>query len=293
MALINPINFFRTTETDALTKKEQTVNKNIVTTSVTFVDAPNNSTKDSIAANGATGDGAIFIEGKKVIQGVSVAEKQLLYDQLAEKEFAKYSAASISVSPPSGTWGFDTSSKEITFVFEAQYNRAGTNKVTSQTIDSTAGTAVSDKTGQYSKVITCPASNKGNQYVSATFKFTDTNTGYGTVTKTVSASWTRYAKPVIISTAKGVNPTPPDIIGATTAFSSDIKGTRTFTTTAGRDMWICTPACQSYSTIKSGGFDVPFDVVAIRVVVNGINYNCRRKSDTPTNKTGTMTIVIA
>lgn len=292
MALINPINFFKTTETVALTKKGQTVGENIATTSVTFVEEPNNSTKDNIAANGATGDGAIFIEGKKVIQGVSVAEKQLLYDQLAEKEFAKYSAASISISPDSGTWGFDTSSKDITFIFEARYNGVGTANVTSQTIGSTAGTAVSGKTGQYSKVITCSASDTGKQSVIATFTFTYDNTGYGTVTKSVSASWTRYAKPVIISTAKGVNPTQSDITGATTAFSSDIKGTRTFTTTAGMDMWICTPACQSYSTIKSGGFDVPFDA-AIQVVVNGINYNCRRKSDTPTDKTGTMTIVIA
>lgn len=292
MALRNPINFFKTTEADALTKKDQTVGDNIATTSVTFVEEPDNSTKDKIAANNATGDGAIFIEGKKVIQGVSVAEKQLLYDQLAEKEFAKYSAASISVTPTSNTWGFDTSSKDITFIFEARYNGAGTTNVTSQTIGSTAGTAVSDKAGQYSKVITCSASDTGKQSVSATFTFTYDNTGYGTVTKTASASWTRYAKPVIISTTKGVNPTQSDITGATTAFSSDIKGTRTFTTTAGKDMWICTPACQSYSTIKSGGFDVPFDA-AIQVTVNGINYNCRRKSDTPSASTGTMTIVIA
>lgn len=292
MALRNPINFFKTTEADALTKKDQTVGDNIATTSVTFVEEPDNSTKDKIAANDATGDGAIFIEGKKVIQGVSVAEKQLLYDQLAEKEFAKYSAASISVTPASNTWGFDTSSKDITFIFEARYNGAGTTNVTSQTIGSTAGTAVSDKAGQYSKAITCSASDTGKQSVSATFTFTYDNTGYGTVTKTASASWTRYAKPVIISTAKGVNPTQSDITGATTAFSSDIKGTRTFTTTAGKDMWICAPACQSYSTIKSGGFDVPFDE-AIQVVVNGINYNCRRKSDTPSALTGTMTIVIA
>ena len=70
MALNNPINFFRNTETVALTKKGQTVGNNIATTSVTFVDAPDTSSKDAIAANGATGDGAIFIEGKKVIQGV-------------------------------------------------------------------------------------------------------------------------------------------------------------------------------------------------------------------------------
>ena len=292
MALRNPINFFKTTETVALTKKGQTVGENIATTSVTFVEEPNNSTKDNIAANNATGDGAIFIEGKKVIQGVSVAEKQYLWDQLAEKELAKYSAASISISPDSGTWGFDTSSKDITFVFEARYNDTSTNKVTTQKIGSSAGTAVSGKTGQYSKVITCSASDTGKQSVSVTFTFTYNDTGYGTVTKTASASWTRSAKPVIISTTKGVNPTQSDITGATTAFSSDIKGTRTFTTTAGKDMWICTPAYQSYSTIKSGGFDVPFDA-AIQVTVNGINYNCRRKSDTPTDKTGTMTIVIA
>ena len=292
MALNNPINFFRNTETVALTKKGQTVGNNIATTSVTFVDTPDTSTKDAIAANEATGGGAIFIEGKKVIQGVSVPEKQYLWDQLAAKELAKYSAASISVSPNSGTWGFDTSSKDITFVFEARYNGASTNKVTTQTIGSSAGTAVSDKTGQYSKVITCSASNTGSQSVSATFTFTYNDTGYGTVTKSASATRTRYAKPVIISTTKGVNPTQSDITGATTAFSSDIKGTRTFTTTAGKDMWICTPAYQSYSTIKSGGFDVPFDA-AIQVTVNGINYNCRRKTDTPSASTGTMTIVIA
>lgn len=292
MALNNPINFFRKDEQNALLTKDKTVGANIKTTSVTFVDTPDTSSKDAIAANDATGGGAIFIEGKKVIQGVSVPEKQYLWDQLASKELAKYSAASISVTPNSNSWGFDTSSTDITFVFEARYNGVGIANVTSQTINSTAGTAVSDKTGQYSKVITCSASDTGKQSVSATFTFTYNNTGYGTVTKSASASWTRYAKPVIISTTKGVNPTQSDITGATTAFSSDIKGTRTFTTTAGKDMWICTPAYQSYSTIKSGGFDVPFDA-PIQVVVNGINYNCRRKTDTPSASTGTMTIVIA
>lgn len=291
MALKNPINFFKTDEKQALSNKNKVINS-ITTTSVTFVDTPDTSSKAAIEANSATGGGAIFIEGKKVIQGVSVPEKQYLWDQLAEIEKAKYSAASISVSPNSGTWGFDTSAQDITFVFEARYNGAGTNKVTTQTISGSAGTAVNGKTGQYSKVITCSASNTGLQSISATFTFTYNDTGYGVATKSASASWTRHAKPVIISTIKGVIPTQSDIIGATTAFSSDIKGTRTFTTTAGKDMWICTPTCQSYSTIKSGGFDVPFDV-AIQVVVNGIKYNCRRKTDTPSASTGTMTIVIA
>lgn len=289
MALKNPINFFRTTETDALTKKEQTV-ANIATTSVTFVEKPDNSTKDTIAANDATGDGAIFIEGKKVIQGVSVAEKQLLFDQLKDKEFARYSAKLVSMTPESGSWGFNTSEQEVTFVFEADYDGKATENVSSQTIGNAAGTP--GKTGQYSANIACGASDTGSQSVSATFTFKYTDTGYSEVTKSATKTWSRYAKPVIISTTKGVNPVQADITGATTAFSSDIKGTREFTTTAGMDMWICTPACQSYSTIKSGGFDVPFDD-AIEVLVNGIKYNCRRKSDIPTDKTGKMTLVIA
>lgn len=291
MALNNPINFFRTDEKNALLTKEKTVGNNITTTSVTFVDKPDISSKEAIAKNEATGGGAIFIEGKKVIQGVSVPEKQYLWDQLAEIEKAKYSAASISVSPNSGTWGFDTSAQDITFIFESRYNDkrivCNTHTVNGTNVDQAPGTI-----GRYQTTLTCASSVTGSQSITANFKFTYTDTGYGTATKYASASWTRHAKPVIISTTKGVNPTQSDIIGATTAFSSDIKGTRTFTTTAGKDMWICTPTCQSYSTIKSGGFDVPFDM-AIQVVVNGIKYNCRRKTDTPSASTGTMTIVIA
>ena len=86
MALNNPINFFRTDEATALTKKGLKVGTDTATTAVTFVESPNNTSPDAIEANDATGDGAIFIEGKKVIQGVSVLEKKYLYDQLATKE---------------------------------------------------------------------------------------------------------------------------------------------------------------------------------------------------------------
>lgn len=291
MALKNPINFFRTTETDALKKKGITVgDTSIATTSVTFVDSPDVSTLDKISANDANGGGAIYIEGKKAIQGVSVLEKQYLWNQLATTEKAKYSAKSVTVSPSSGSYGFDTGAIDVTFTFEADYNGTGTTKVTSQTIGGTAGTAVTGKTGQYSKVISCPASTDGSQSVSTTFSFTYDNTGYGSVTKTATASFARYAKSVIISTAAGTKPTQATITAATSTYTS-ISAMTEYKTTAGQDMWICTPNYVKYTGVTVGGFECPFDA-AIQVTVNGITYNCRRKSDTPTAETGTIVKMI-
>lgn len=281
MALNNPINFFRTDEATALTKKGLKVGTNTATTAVTFVDSPNNTSHDAIEANDATGDGAIFIEGKKVIQGVSVLEKKYLYDQLATKEKARYSAASISVTPTSGSWGFDTKAIDVTFIFEARYDGAGTSKVTSQTINSTAGTPVTDNDGQYSKIITCTDASNGSQSLTANFSFTYNNTGYGNVTKTASASFTRKAYSVVINTDKGEKPTAEQIIAATVK----LKGIRSLTqyqTTANKDMWVCTPGYDTWTSMTSKGFGVPFDTEVTTVKVNDIvNYNCRRKSSIP------------
>lgn len=281
MALNNPINFFRTDEATALTKKSLKVGTNTATTAVTFVDSPNNTSHDAIEANYATGDGAIFIEGKKVIQGVSVLEKKYLYDQLATKEKARYKAASISVTPTSGSWGFDTNAIDVTFIFEAQYDGAGTSKVTSQTINSTAGTPVTSNVGQYSKTITCTAAPNGSQSLTANFSFTYNNTGYGNVTKTVSASFTRKAYSVVISTDKGEKPTAEQIIASTLKLKG-IRALKQYTTTANKDMWVCTPDYDTWTSMTSKGFGVPFDKEVTTVKVNNIvNYNCRRKSSTP------------
>lgn len=281
MALNNPINFFRTDEATALTKKGLKVGTDTATTAVTFVDSPNNTSHDAIEANDATGDGAIFIEGKKVIQGVSVLEKKYLYDQLATKEKARYSAASISVTPTSGSWGFDTKAINVTFIFEARYDYAGTSKVTSQTIGSTAGTPVTGNDGQYSKTITCTYATNGSQSLTANFSFTYNNTGYGAVTKTASASFTRKAYSVVINTNKGEKPTAKQIIAATVK----LKGIRSLTkyqTTANKDMWVCTPGYDTWTSMTSKGFGVPFDEEVTTVKVNDIvNYNCRRKSSIP------------
>lgn len=281
MALNNPINFFRTDEATALTKKGIKVGTNIATTAVTFVDLPNNTSHDAIAANGATGDGAIFIEGKKVIQGVSVLEKKYLYDQLATKEKARYSAASISVTPTSGSWGFDTKAIDVTFIFEAQYDNAGTSKVTSQTINSSAGTPVTGNNGQYSKTITCTAAPNGSQSLTANFSFTYDNTGYGDVTKTASKTFTRHAYSVVINTNKGEKPTANQIIGATVKLQG-IHSLTQYQTTANKDMWVCTPGYDKWTSMTSKGFGVPFDEEVTTVKVNDIvNYNCRRKSSIP------------
>lgn len=286
MALNNPINFFRTDEATALTKKGLKVGTDTATTAVTFVDSPNNTSHDAIEANDATGDGAIFIEGKKVIQGVSVLEKKYLYDQLATKEKARYRATSISVTPTSGSWGFDTKAIDVTFIFEAQYDGAGTSKVTSQTINSTAdtptaGTPVTGNDGQYSKTITCTAAPNGSQSLTANFSFTYNNTGYGDVTKTASASFTRKAYSVVINTNKGEKPTAEQIIAA----KVKLKGIRSLTqyqTTANKDMWVCTPGYDTWTSMTSKGFGVPFDEEVTTVKVNDIvNYNCRRKSSIP------------
>lgn len=288
MALNNPINFFKTDEKNALLNKNKAVNK-ITTTSVTFVDKPNNTTKESIAANDATGDGAIFIEGKKVIQGVSVAEKQYLWDQIAAKELARYSATYVSVSNDTFT-DFSCPKTELIFKFDALYDGVGTTKVTKATVNNVTATKAPE-TGRYIGNVELPASTTGYQKVTATFSFTNDNTGYKSVTCNASKTISHAAKSVIISTTKNQAPKDSDITSAAVK-SEGIAGTRSFRTTANMDMWICTPSYVSYSTIKSGGFDVPFDA-AIQVTVNGITYNCRRKTDTPSASTGTITMVIA
>lgn len=297
MALNNPINFFRTDEKNALLTKEKTVGNNITTTSVTFVDKPDTSSKEAIAKNEATGGGAIFIEGKKIIQGVSVLEKQYLWDQLAEKEFAKYSAELVSVKAMATTTDFSCVDIPITFVFKAKYNSEGTDKVSSQTIgknvgnevvDAKPGTPVGNNIGQYSSTIACKSSNTGYQSVSVTFSFTYGDTGYGRVTKTASASWSHQAMSVIISTNTGLTaPKSTDIVNATIK-KVGVQNFKSFATTSGKDMWICVPKCDNYKqVVTEKGIEIAF-TDAQEVDVNGTIYLCRRKSATPTDVTGTI-----
>lgn len=280
MALNNPINFFRTDEKNALLNKEKTVGNNITTTSVTFVDKPDTSSKDAIEANNSTGGGAIFIEGKKVIQGVSVPEKQYLWDQLGEIEKAKYSAASISVSPNSGTWGFDTSAQDITFIFESRYNNkpiiCNTHTVNGTNVDNVPGVI-----GRYQTTITCASSDTGSQSITANFKFTYDDTGYGTATKYASASWTRHAYSVVINTIKGEKPTEEQIKNASVKLRG-INSLTQYQTEANKDMWVCTPSYDTWKNMSSGGYPVPFDeAVTVVTVNNTVKYNCRRKSSIP------------
>lgn len=307
LLLNNPINLFLSNEENALLNKNKTVsvgdNDTISTTSVTFVEVPNNKTKEEIEANDATGDGAIFIEGKKVIQGVNVLEKQYLWDQLAEKEYNKFDAqfveATNSASSPVGN--FECADKQITFKFKARYNKEGTTKISNTPtliVNKNSVRLTQDKTviGQYYATVTCPASTNGLQSISATFSFKGNTGSYGLTTKSASGSWSHTTKSVIVNTTGGLPPTAEQITSAESTYDN-IRTTTSYKTTAGNDMWICTPGYvntnYTVSTPKAeGGFGIIFDAPK-QVTVNGITYNCRRKQDTPSATTGTINMIIS
>lgn len=291
MSLTNPIAFRTLTEDKA--KTTATVTAGSSTASVMgIVESP-----DTSKANIETGgNGALYFKGKKFIQGVSADEKKYLYDQLASVYNGKYAVAVASYSPTSGTYGTDlNTAKTITFTVTTKHNGKAINasstgaKVSSIKVGSTALTETSTA-GTWSGTMTAAANTTGSQSVSATVTVVFTG-DYGTVTKTVTPSWGKYAPWHIVSSTAANLATA--MSGDTSPYNkTSYAGTYSFKTTADTDMWICFPSKWGKPTIKSGGFYVPFDT-AKQVTVGGVVYNCFRKSTTPTASTGTVTIVLS
>lgn len=291
MSLTNPIAFRTLTEDKA--KTTATVPVGTGSASVMgIVELP-----DTSKANIQTGgDGALYFKGKKFIQGVSADEKKYLYDQLASVYNNKYAVAVASYSPASGTYGTDlNTAKTITFTVTTKHDGKAINassvgaKVSSIKVGSTELKETSTA-GTWTGTMTADANTTGLQSASATVTVVFTG-DYGEVTKTTTPSWGKYAPWHIVSSTAANLVTA--MSGNTSPYNkTSYAGTYSFKTTAGTDMWICFPSKWGKLTVKSGGFDVPFDA-AVQKTVGGVVYNCFRKSTTPTASTGTMTIVLS
>ena len=291
MALKNPIAFRELTEDNAKTTK--TVTAGEATAKVMGIVVSPDTSKAGISSGG---DGALYYNGEKLVQGVSADEKNYLYDQLASVYNNKYAVAIDSYSPTSGTYGTDlNTAKTITFTVTTKHNGKAINasstgaKVSSIKVGSTDLTETST-TGTWTGTMTADADTTGSQSVSATVTVTFSGK-YGTVTKTVTPSWGKYAPWHIVSS------TEDNLVTAMSSNTSPYNktsyaGAYSFSTTVGTDMWICFPSKWGKPTVKSGGFDVPFDA-AVQKTVGGVVYNCFRKSTTPTAATGTMSIVLS
>lgn len=291
MSLTNSVAFRTLTEDKA--KATATVTVGTGSASVMGIVETPDTSKENITEGG---NGALYFKGKKFIQGVSEDEKNYLHDQLASVYNGKYAVAVASYSTASGTYGTDLNkAKNITFTVTTKHDGKAINasstgaKVRSVQIGSAVLTETSTA-GTWSGTMTAAADTTGSQTASATVTVIFTG-DYGDVIKTTTASWSKYAPWHIVSS------TEANLATAMTGDKSPYNktyyaGTYSFKTTAGTDMWICFPSKWGKSTIKSGGFDVPFDA-AKQVTVGGVVYNCFRKSTTPTASTGTMTIVLS
>lgn len=289
MALTNPIAFRELSEANAKTTK--TVTAGTSTAKVMGIVVSPDTSKAGIAAGG---NGAIYYNGEKLVQGVSADEKKYLYDQLSSTYNNKYAVSVQSYSPTSGQYSTSLTAQTVTFTVKTVHDGKNINKsssgakVTSITVGSTELTETSTA-GVWTGTMSASASTNGSQTVSATVtvKFTG---DYGDVTRTANASWGKYAPFYFVSSTKANLATA---IGSATANNkTSYAGTYSFKTTAGTDMWICFPSKWGKPTVKSGGFDVPFDA-AMQVTVGNTVYNCFRKSTTPTAATGTMSIVLS
>lgn len=289
MALTNPIAFRELNEANAKTTK--TVTAGGATAKVMGIVVSPDTSKTGIAAGG---NGAIYYNGEKLVQGVSADEKKYLYDQLSSTYNNKYAVSVQSYSPTSGQYSTSLTAQTVTFTVKTTHGGTNINKtssgakVVSVKIGSTELTETSTA-GVWTGTMSASASTNGSQSTSVTVTVNFTG-DYGDITRTVNASWSKYAPFYFVSSTKANLATA---IGSATANNkTSYAGTYSFKTTAGTDMWICFPSKWGKPTVKSGGFDVPFDA-AVQVTVGNTVYNCFRKSTTPTAATGTMSIVLS
>lgn len=289
MSLKNPIAFRELNETNA--KQQKTVTVGGTTATVMGIVVSPDTSKTGINTGG---NGALYYNGKKLVQGVSADEKKYLYDQLSATYNSKYVVSVQSYTPSSGTYSTSLTAQTVTFTVKTTHGGVNINKsssgakVTSIAVGSTELTETSTA-GVWTGTMSAAAATNGSQSVSTTVtvKFSG---DYGAVTKTVTAAWAKHAPFYFVSSTKANLATA---IGSATANNkTSYAGTYSFKTTAGTDMWICFPSKWSKPTVKSGGFDVPFDT-AVQVTVGNTVYNCFRKSTTPTAATGTMSIVLS
>lgn len=68
------------------------------------------------------------------------------------------------------------------------------------------------------------------------------------------------------------------------------SGSYSFSVGAGEYMWLCVPDGMTIKSVKSSGFDVPMQPVAVVAVANKGNYNCYRSSSKFTAQTVNITI---
>lgn len=143
---------------------------------------------------------------KKLVQGVSADEKKYLYDQLSSTYNSKYAVSVQSYSPASGQYSTSLTAQTVTFAVKTTHGGTNINKtssgakVVSVKIGSTELTETSTA-GVWTGTMSASASTNGSQSTSVTVTVNFTG-DYGNITRTVNASWSKYAPFYFVSSTK-------------------------------------------------------------------------------------------
>lgn len=152
---------------------------------------------------------------------------------------------------------------------------------------------VFDGSGSATVVVSVPATSTGRVSDAFTVRC-EWNDGHGILSKTASATLTRYAPIRFLSKGGGEAPTSEEITAAVQKqVKGSIAGTYQIELTPGEYVWVCVPSFLTASGFTSGGFAVPMEAaVTVPVVIGGttVTYRCHRTSGAPAKSPMSLTI---
>ena len=204
-------------------------------------------------------------------------QQQYLKEQEQAERESKY-VASMAMTPA----GTEFTGAEVNYQLKvtARYDNKAVSVAVTPTSANLSGVNFTDGAAQVA--FPAPATSNGKVTVSysANASYTDE---YGSLTKPVSASQTRYAPIKILS--KATTPTSADIVAATQKFvKAAVAGDYSVTLTPDVYVWICVPTFTTPTSFTSSGFSVPMEApvdVTVKIGSTDVTYRCYRTSGAP------------
>lgn len=188
-------------------------------------------------------------------EGLSTWQKSYLEKAESDERSGKFS---VSASLSGVGSEFTGEAAAYTLTAQVRYDGAGVTGASVTASGAASGAMTEASAGVYRTSFTsaAPASTNGRVTVSASASAVY-NDGYGELTKTASASHTRYAATYYVLTDTADTPQDEAVTAGTKKVLTTLSGSHTVTGCAGKYVWIVYPSCLSLAKITSGGFEVP------------------------------------
>jgi Collagen triple helix repeat (20 copies) len=226
--------------------------------------------------------------------GLTEWQQSYLQQQEAAERSSNYA---VTLSQSGVGTEFDGANVTYTVTATVKYKNVGVTDAevsgTSSNLSSAEWTNNNNGTYKASVKVNAPISSNGK--VTESFGISATyNDGYGDLTKTASASSTRYAPTYIVATESADCPNFEQMQAGTKYIKTSLSGTYPITGCAGKYVWICYPTFLTINNITSGGFGVPFESplsIAATMLNTSVSYRCVRITSKPQSEP--MSIVIS